>query len=325
MSNRETVTPGNEHDHKEDEVHHKDDKTCGIEDDDHEHDEEDEDEEHGDELADDHDDHIGRHAATDVPPLLPRDGESLRFFLAMTTLFFCLYLGIWSHNANTPPPYRQPPRIIYSAASQNSSTFATEQNILANYNVLNKEGFRDADLTYAEQYFRPGELQLNPIALIGRANIWLNGEGSLGDRLGCGYQVAGAAEQLYIATWFYPCGSRVKVTNPETGLSEYAIVADRGPDRYLDWAGYENDAIRFYVADLTLGLARKIGHASHGTVLLEPADEMSIPPESFGPFINLFDSPPFYQGIATDGTFLTSPPSSVLVVSGIESLPPSVP
>jgi rare lipoprotein A len=62
---------------------------------------------------------------------------------------------------------------------------------------------------------------------------------------------------MTLASRHLPFGTRVRVVNPHTGRSAVARVNDRGPFR----GGY--------TADLSQGLARRIGLSSSGAVRLE--------------------------------------------------------
>jgi hypothetical protein len=144
-------------------------------------------------------------------------------------------------------------------------------------------------------YFFPGELNLNPF-LKTRANWWMEGEYSAAGKQGCFGDPVGNT-QLQIASWFYPCGSIVEVYNPLTKLSVFAEVTDRGPNRFLKKAGWENNRVREYGVDITRAVATAIGQKPGEIVWIKP---IQIPDnQPMGPVVDLTTTSPNYTGINT--------------------------
>ncbi len=78
-------------------------------------------------------------------------------------------------------------------------------------------------------------------------------------RLACLHREINDKKDLVIAHNTLPCGQKVWVYNPRTGLSTVARVQDRGP--------------RHAYADLSRAVARRIGHNGR-----EPVFVMEVPP-----------------------------------------------
>jgi rare lipoprotein A (peptidoglycan hydrolase) len=78
-------------------------------------------------------------------------------------------------------------------------------------------------------------------------------------RLACLHREINDRKDLVIAHNTLPCGTRVWIYNPRTGLSTVARVQDRGP--------------RHAYADLSRAVAKRIAHNGH-----EPVFVMELPP-----------------------------------------------
>jgi hypothetical protein len=78
-------------------------------------------------------------------------------------------------------------------------------------------------------------------------------------RLACLHREINDQKDLVIAHNTLPCGARVWIYNPRTGLSTVARVQDRGP--------------RHAYADLSRAVARRIGHNGR-----EPVFVVEVPP-----------------------------------------------
>jgi rare lipoprotein A len=96
--------------------------------------------------------------------------------------------------------------------------------------------------------------KVKPVKIIHTRATWY-GPGFHGRRTASGERFNRNA--MTLASRHLPFGTRVRVVNPRTGKSAIARVNDRGPFR----GGY--------TADLSQGLARKIGLSSSGAVRLE--------------------------------------------------------
>jgi rare lipoprotein A len=96
--------------------------------------------------------------------------------------------------------------------------------------------------------------RLAPLKVIHTRATWY-GPGFHGHRTASGERFDRNA--MTLASRHLPMGTRVRVVNPNTGKSAVARVNDRGPFR----GGYQ--------ADLSQGLARRIGMSSSGPVRLE--------------------------------------------------------
>ena len=68
------------------------------------------------------------------------------------------------------------------------------------------------------------------------------------------YDLEGQKE-FFAATWFYPMGSRLKVTNSRNGKSVIVRVVDRGPKKNLG-----------RIADLSRASFRKISSLANGVI-----------------------------------------------------------
>lgn len=175
------------------------------------------------------------------------------------------------------------------------------------------------DLSYENVYYRTGELHLNPFMRT-RANWWMENEYSATGKQGCFGDPVGNTE-YQMATWFYPCGSIVEVYNPVTHLSVLAEVTDRGPNRFLNIKGWENDRVREYGADITRKVAESIGQKPGEIIYIKPV-YLTGENQMFGPAIDLENSPAFYKGIdRSTGNFIggTLPQSPNLVTAFVLS------
>ncbi|HUD19895.1 MAG TPA: septal ring lytic transglycosylase RlpA family protein [Patescibacteria group bacterium] len=105
---------------------------------------------------------------------------------------------------------------------------------------------RPADLTFAGVYFFPGELDSSPARQEGRANFY-GGEENLDEFTGSGEPFN--PDALTAASWFYPMGTELQVTDEQNGASVTVRVNDRGPDR-VDYPDV--------IIDLTRGAMAKL-------------------------------------------------------------------
>ena len=118
---------------------------------------------------------------------------------------------------------------------------------------------RPADLTFAGVYFFPGELDSSPAQQEGRANFYGGGE-SLDPMTGSGEPFD--PDALTAASWFYPMGTKLEVTDEQNGASVIVRVNDRGPDR-VDYPDV--------IIDLTRGAMKKLDpNAESAQVAITP-------------------------------------------------------
>jgi rare lipoprotein A len=101
---------------------------------------------------------------------------------------------------------------------------------------------------------KPAKSTVKPVKIIHTRATWY-GPGFHGRRTASGERFNRNA--MTLASRHLPFGTRVRVVNPKTGRSAIARVNDRGPFR----GGY--------TADLSQGLARRIGLSNSGAVRLE--------------------------------------------------------
>lgn len=87
---------------------------------------------------------------------------------------------------------------------------------------------RPADLTYAGTYYNSGELDSFPASQDGIAHYYGDGE-PLSPHTGSGKRFDSNA--MWAASWFYPIGTRLRVTDTASGRSITVTVEDRGPNR----------------------------------------------------------------------------------------------
>lgn len=229
--------------------------------------------------------------------LIPMDPE-VRKKVLMFLLFVIFCLMIKGHEKN----YGQPVNLNSTPAP-----VVVSQPVIPYGITDDGQRFRGnaPEMTYEGMYYRRGELELNPQRFVTRANWWMMGEYGLNDKQGCfGDPVDGS--RLVIATWFYPCGSTIKVTNPETGQWIVAEVTDRGPNRNLTKQGWENDRSREFGADISPAVAAAIGQQAGSVVIFEPINLSGATEASVGPIVDLTISPPNYIGIGPGGEFIIS-------------------
>lgn len=105
---------------------------------------------------------------------------------------------------------------------------------------------RQADLGYENLYYFAGELDSMPSYMEGRANHYGDGE-SLNTFTSSGEVLD--PNKMAAASWFYPLGTKVMVTDIATGQSVIVVINDRGPDR-VDYPDV--------IIDLTTGAIRSL-------------------------------------------------------------------
>lgn len=109
------------------------------------------------------------------------------------------------------------------------------------------------DLASAGKYYPEGVLNQN-IEVEGLCNIWMDGE-DLGPRQASGLPVNG--ETYAIATWRFNMGSKVLVTDIDTGRSIVAVVTDRGPNE-IKYPGHICDITPLVAREIVNGKRRNI-------------------------------------------------------------------
>jgi len=88
--------------------------------------------------------------------------------------------------------------------------------------------FRDADLKYRDLKYHEGELDSCPAYQEGTAHFYGGGE-PLNYATSSGEVFEATA--MAAASWFYPLGTRVRVTDLSSNQSVIVVINDRGPNR----------------------------------------------------------------------------------------------
>jgi len=129
------------------------------------------------------------------------------------------------------------------------------------HDLLTPEERLKADKSYESIYYHPGELNSSPGRQEGLVHVYGLGE-PLNPNYASGFSFQ--REEFVCATWFYPIGTWLKVTNVTNNEVVYCRVKDRGPNRvkYSD-----------IIADLTKGARDEIAPSWVGEiqVTIEPA------------------------------------------------------
>ena len=100
----------------------------------------------------------------------------------------------------------------------------------------NSQEYRPGDLRYQGIKYFLGELDSCPAIQQGTAHYFGSSSGLefsgnvYNKKTGCGH-VFRPFKDMGVASWFYPCGTKLLVTNLANGKSVIATVMDRGPDR----------------------------------------------------------------------------------------------
>ena len=113
-----------------------------------------------------------------------------------------------------------------------------------------------SDETYSGKYHPHFVVNSWPLVQVGEANLWMAGE-PLQATQTCGGGVNG--QTMAVASWYYPCGTKLRVWSLKTGRSVTVSVTDRGPDLMQ----FPNN-----VVDVTPLVAQSIGHESGGLILV---------------------------------------------------------
>jgi hypothetical protein len=237
-----------------------------------------------------------------IPPLIQliawmRDlNDETQVKLASTLLILIFVIAGYC----TSPSHRQ--SRSYSPISTQNTLQTTQVTIGIDQTTgLRQRNFPAERERYEHIYFRGNELNSNPGMLITFANWWMVGEYLPSDRQGCFGDPVNRVE-MQVATWFYPCGSKLLICNPLTDQCVEVEVTDRGPNRLLtDIDGYEDDRVRFFGMDISEAAANKIDHLPGGKLVVVPIaipgigdlDEDNMP----GLVVDLLQSPPYYTGI----------------------------
>ena len=149
--------------------------------------------------------------------------------------------------------------------------------------------------TLTNIYVRPNEYNASPRIMIAEGQHYNPERG----QVGCGGHYL--SSERVIASWFYPCGTEVEITNNDPKSPGYqekvvAEVVDRGPNRYIHSVGWENDRIRKVGIDMSEGTAKAIDHVAGDEVIVEI---LKLPPgyTVINRTLNLLESAPFSNGI----------------------------
>jgi len=110
-----------------------------------------------------------------------------------------------------------------------------EPNVVQSVNNINLNkvtAYRPQDLRYQGVKYNSGELDSCPKVMETTAHYFdsvdIHGE-SLNSTTGCGYSFR-PRQDNGVASWFYPCGTELKITNRNNGRSVVVKVMDRGPN-----------------------------------------------------------------------------------------------
>ncbi len=158
--------------------------------------------------------------------------------------------------------------------------------------------------SYENVYFFPGELYLSPKTLTTKANTWMN-EASTRSGQGMGCKIGADVNKPYVATWFYPCGSVLKLKNIDKdskgfGREMLVVVADAGPNRKLSGEGWKNNRVRQYALDISPMAAAKLAHTTgEGGALEVTLVKLPAGYESSPMSLDLLNTPPSYDNALT--------------------------
>lgn len=114
------------------------------------------------------------------------------------------------------------------------------------HDLLTPEQRLAADLSYEGIYYHPGELNSSPKKQEGYVHVYGLGE-PLNPNYATGFPFE--KEEFGCASWFFPLGTWLKVTNLANDEVVYCRVKDRGPNR-VDYP--------YIIADLTKGARDEI-------------------------------------------------------------------
>lgn len=149
--------------------------------------------------------------------------------------------------------------LIYSGQILYIISNASSMEVI--HDLLNPEQRLAADKSYKGIYYHPGELNSSPERQGGLVHVYGLGE-PLNPNYASGFPFQ--REEFVCATWFYPIGTWLKVTNTANNEEVYCRVKDRGPNRVK----YPS-----IIADLTKGARDEIAPSWVGElqVIIEPA------------------------------------------------------
>lgn len=144
-------------------------------------------------------------------------------------------------------------QILYIVSNSSSMEVA--------HDLLSLEERLRADKSYEGIFYHPGELNSSPKRQEGLVHVYGLGE-PLNPNYASGFPFE--KEEFGCATWFFPLGTWLKVTNLTNDEVVYCRVKDRGPNR----VGYPH-----IIADLTKGARDEIAPPWVGEiqVTIEPA------------------------------------------------------
>lgn len=157
--------------------------------------------------------------------------------------------------------------IDYAGGAGYIQTFGNKTELV---NFLRSIYSRPQDRQYTGIYFFPEDLHEVPDIDEGTVTYY-DAEKYRGQMTG--YAVPFNETDPSCASWKYPGGTILRITNKETGVSGYCVVNDRGPNRLH---GGNQDRSR-YLADLTPSLYYQINPRMDGEteVIIEPVGFIS--------------------------------------------------
>jgi LysM repeat protein len=151
------------------------------------------------------------------------------------------------------------PRLIHTGQILYITSYAPSMEVV--HDLLSPEERLKADKSYEGIYYHPGELNSSPERQEGFVHIYGLGE-PLNPNYASGFPFE--REEYVCASWLYPIGTWLKVTNVANNETVYCRVKDRGPNR----VDYPN-----IIADLTKGARDEIAPSwvKRIQVVIEPA------------------------------------------------------
>lgn len=151
------------------------------------------------------------------------------------------------------------PRLIHTGQILYIISNNTSMEVI--HDLLSPEQRLAADKSYEGIYYHPGELNSSPERQEGFVHVY-----GLGEPLNPNYAsgLPFEKEEFGCASWFFPLGTWLKVTNLANDEVVYCRVKDRGPNR----VGYPH-----IIADLTKGARDEIAPfwVKKIQVIIEPA------------------------------------------------------
>lgn len=175
--------------------------------------------------------------------------DLFHFLKRLFIVLCCISLGIWIFSEFV---YKHYSNVVIAS---NGSISGCGSNPITH---------RPADLAHEGEFYFPGELDSFPSHQEGLATRYGTGE-TLNVHTSSGEIFD--PSQMTAASWFYPLGTIVKVTDVSNGNQVVVRINDRGPNRVLHHDKYHQDVI----IDLTAGAMRHLDpNSGKISVIVEP-------------------------------------------------------